>query len=101
MLGDTTLLHNYSPQKGNSSVRITDNSLSMVLEIESVNLTKDISLTVFLYIQHLDCNLFLVRKLSQDLNYIVKIFPHLCAFQEIKSRKIIGSAKLVSELYLL
>lgn len=80
MTKDATLLHNYSPKKGNSFVHIADGSRSMVLGIGSTYLTKDIILIPILQVQNLDCNLLSVRKLSQDLNCVVKFFPHLCAF---------------------
>lgn len=40
MIRDT--LHDYSPQKRNSSVRIVNGSLSTILVTDSVQLTKDI-----------------------------------------------------------
>lgn len=100
MTGDATLLHNYCPQTGNSSVRIADGSLSMVLGIGSAHLTEDIILTPVLHVQNLDCNLLSVRKFSQDLNCVAKFFPRLCEFQGMESGKTIGNAELVSGLYL-
>ena len=100
MTGDATLLHNYCPQTGNSSVRIADGSLSMVLGIRFAHLIEDIILTPVLHVQNLDCNLLSVRKFSQDLNCVAKFFPRLCEFQGMESGKTIGSAELVSGLYL-
>ena len=72
----------------------------MVLGIGSAHLTEDIILTSVLHVQNMDCNLLSVRKFSQDLNCITNFFPRLCEFQGMESGKTIGSAELVSGLYL-
>ena len=72
----------------------------MVLGIRSAHLTEDIILTLVLHIQNLDYNLLSIRKFSQDLNCVVKFFPRLYEFQGMESGKTIGSAELVSGLYL-
>lgn len=43
MSGDA--IHDYSPQKGNTSIRIIDGSLSTILGTSSIQLTKDIRLS--------------------------------------------------------
>ena len=56
MKRDVTLVHNYSPQKGNSFVTITSGSLFLLLGIRFAHSTKDIVLTSVLHVQNLDCN---------------------------------------------
>ncbi|RVW94161.1 Retrovirus-related Pol polyprotein from transposon RE1 [Vitis vinifera] len=41
------------------------------------------------------------NKLARDLQCVTKFYPNLCVFQDLKSGKMIGSAELCSELYLI
>ena len=54
-----------------------------------------------LHVPNLDCNLLLVSKLSQELNYVAKFSSDLCEFQVLDLGKTIGSARMCSGLYFL
>ena len=42
---------------------------------------------------NIDCNLFSINKLTKDMNCVAKFFNSHCEFQDLCSRKMIGSAK--------
>ena len=54
-----------------------------------------------LYVPSLSTNLLSVHKLAQSLNCCVIFSPHDCVFQDLATRKIIGTAKALNGLYYL
>ncbi|RVX06279.1 Retrovirus-related Pol polyprotein from transposon RE2 [Vitis vinifera] len=101
MTGDATILQNYKPSNGHSSVHIADGSKSKIAGTGSIKLTKDLYLDSVLHVPNLDCNLLSISKLARDLQCVTKFYPNSCVFQDLKSGKMIGSAELCSGLYLL
>ncbi|RVW83276.1 Retrovirus-related Pol polyprotein from transposon TNT 1-94 [Vitis vinifera] len=101
MTGDAAILQNYKPSNGHSSVHIADGSKSKIAGTGSIKLTKDLYLDSVLHVPNLDCNLLSISKLARDLQCVTKFYPNSCVFQDLKSGKMIGSAELCSELYLL
>ncbi|RVW83269.1 Retrovirus-related Pol polyprotein from transposon RE1 [Vitis vinifera] len=101
MTGDAAILQNYKPSNGHSSVHIVDGSKSKIVETGSIKLTKDLYLDSILHVPNLDYNLLSISKLARDLQCVTKFYPNSCVFQDLKSRKMIGSAELCSMLYLL
>lgn len=47
----------------------------------------------------LDCNFLSISKLTRDLNFVTKIFPNLCVFQDLELRKTIGLLQSVMGSY--
>ncbi|RVW33095.1 Retrovirus-related Pol polyprotein from transposon RE2 [Vitis vinifera] len=101
MTGDAAILQNYKPSNGHSSVHIADGSKSKIVGTGSIKLTKELNLDSVLHVPNLDCNLLSISKLVCDLQCVTKFYPNSCVFQDLKSGKMIGSAELCSELYLL
>ena len=57
MKGEKSLLDDYSPYKGNLTVKISDGSSSKVEGVGSVYLTDKLVLKTVLYVPKLACNL--------------------------------------------
>ena len=68
MTGNVDLLHNYNLCSENFIVRIADGSMSKVVGIGSICLTKDLILKSVLLVPNIICNLLSISKLSKDLN---------------------------------
>ncbi|RVW18491.1 Retrovirus-related Pol polyprotein from transposon RE1 [Vitis vinifera] len=90
MTGDAAILQNYKPSNGHSSVHIADGSKSKIAGTGSIKLTKDLYLDSVLHVPNLDCNLLSISKLAHDLQCVTKFYPNLCAFQDLKSGKMIA-----------
>jgi hypothetical protein len=80
-------------------IRIADGSYSSIVGKSLVNLSQNISLKNVLHVPKLTCNLLSVSKFYKDSNYRVTFVESYCVFQELKSKKMIGSAKLINGLY--
>lgn len=101
MIGDINVFQNYSPCSSLFAVPIADGLFSKVARTGSVKLTKELYLSVVLYVSKLDCNLISISKLMNELNCVTKFFPNLCKFQAVDSGKVINSVELCGGLYLL
>ena len=100
MTGDANLFHTFSPCQENLTINIADGSLSKVIGIGSISLTKNLIFNSALLVPKLDCNLLFISKLSRDKNCVAKFFSHYCVFQDLDLGKMISNAELSSRLYL-
>ena len=101
MTGNAKLFDHYELCSSNLNARVADGSLSKVARIGSVTISNTITLHSVLLVPNLDCNLVSISKLTQDLKCVTKFFPDHCVFQDSDSGRMIGSAKLISGLYIL
>ena len=59
------------------------------------------TLESILHVPNLSCNFLSISKLARDMNCVAKIFPSYYEFQDLCSRRTIGSAKEIDGLYYL
>lgn len=93
------LFSTYTPCAGNIKVKIADGSLSTVAGKWSIQISKSITLNSVLHVPNLSCNLLSVSQLTKKSNCSVEFFPSYCVFQDLSSRKTIGSAREYAGLY--
>ena len=101
MTGDLSVFHDDVPNFDNYTIRIADGTLSKVVGIGTVIISKDITLNSILFVPNLDCNLLSVSKITRDFNCITKFSSNICVFQVLNLARKIGSAKLWAGFYLL
>lgn len=82
----------------NLSVRIANGSLSKVVGIGSVQISPNLTLKSVLHVPMIDCNLISIGKLTRDNHCHANFSPNVCVFQELGSKKKIGSAEMCSGL---
>ena len=92
MTRDASISQHYKLNHGVSIIRIADGSLSKVVGIGTIQLTKDLIPSHVLHVPNLDCNLISISKLTCDLNCVTKFYPNLCEFQAMDLGKVIGNA---------
>ena len=95
----SSLFKSYSPCPGNQKIRIADGRFSPIAGKGQINISNTIELQSVLHVPNLACNLLSVSKLSKDSKCRVIFFDSYCEFQDLSSRKMIGSAKMVNGLY--
>ena len=98
----TNLSHlfiSYTPYSRNKKVRIADGSLSSIIGQGSIRLSDKIVLQFVLHVPKLSCNLLSISRLSNNSNCRVVFCASLCEFQDLKSGMMIGSARLIDNLY--
>ena len=98
----TNLSHlfiSYTPCSGNKKVNISYGSLSSISMQGSIRLSNKIVLQSILYVPKLSCNLLSVSCLSKDSNCLVVFCASLCEFQDLNLGMMIGSARLIDNLY--
>ena len=100
MTGNATLVCKIHSCPSGLSVRIAYGSLSTIIDIGTIVVSKNLVLNSVLYISNLKCNLLSVHKLSKDLNCLTKFYPTWCEFQDISSGRMIGNAEERAGLYL-
>ena len=79
MIGDIKLLMEFDPCYENWTTKLVNGSLSRVVVIGSIVISKDLSLCVLL-VPSLDCNLLSISKLTHDQNCVAKFSKNLCEF---------------------
>ena len=80
MIGDATILQNYTPCSRDYMIHIADGPLLKVVGIGSVVISKDLTLDSVLLVPNWDCNLLSISKLTQEKNSVIKFFPNHCVF---------------------
>ena len=93
------LFSTYSPCAGNLKVKIADGTLSPVAGKGSIRIAESIILNLVLHVPNLSCNLLSISQLTKQSNCSAKFLPSHCVFQDLSSRKTIGSAKEREGLY--
>ena len=83
----------------NRTVQIANGSVLKVCGTGSVPLGPNLSLRNVLYVPGFSFNLLSISKLTSDLSCNAMFSPSLCQFQDLRTGKVIGSAKEVSGLY--
>ena len=73
--------------------------VSHLLQIMPNNFFESIDLKSVVQVPKLACNLLSVSKLSKDSNCRVNFFSFRCEFQDQRSGKMIGSARMIDGLY--
>ena len=81
MSRDATIFQNYTLYSGNYTFHIADGSLSKVARTGSIVVYKDLTLDFVLLVPNLDCSFLSISKLTQEKNYVTKIFPNHCFFK--------------------
>ena len=71
---------NYTPCSRNYIVHIVDGSLSKVVGIGSIVISKDLTRNSVLLVPNLDCNMLSISKLTQEKNCVTKFFSYHCVF---------------------
>ena len=80
MAGNESLFDSYNPCTEIYTMRIADGSVSKVVGIGSIVLTKDLILKFVLLVPNLVCNLLLVNKLIKDMNCVTNFHSKYCEF---------------------
>lgn len=101
MVEDINVFKDYNPCTSNRVVQIVDGASSLVTGTRSVQLTKDLHFYFVCYVPTLDCNLLSINKLTRDLQCVTSFDSNICDFQEVDSRKVIGSVEMHVGQYLL
>ena len=76
MTRDATIFQNYTLYYGNYTFHIADGSLSKVARTGSIVVSKDLNFV--LLVPNLDCSFLSISKLTQEKNYVTKIFLNHC-----------------------
>ena len=98
---NATLFHIYNPYSEKYEVRIADGSLSIVVGINSIVISKNLTLRSVLLFLNPTCNFLSINKITRDLNCITMFFPTYCEFQELDSGMTIDNVKECVGLYIL
>lgn len=89
----------YSPCTNNPKVTVTDGFLSFVAAKGSIQISNSIVRKFILHVPNLSCNLMSINQLTKDSYYSAKFILSHCIFQDLLSRKTIGSVKECEEPY--
>ena len=101
MTEDASMSQDYKTSINNTSVRIAYGSHTKIARTCTIRLMKELHLNYVLYVPNSAYNLLSISKFTRDQNCVTKFYPNMCVFQDLNSRKTIGSAELCSGLYLL
>ncbi|KAK4254159.1 hypothetical protein QN277_020331 [Acacia crassicarpa] len=101
MTDDKTLFTSYTPITKGMTVRIADDSESVVTGIGTVKVSPELSLHSVLHVPKLKCNLLSVSQLAKEERCRVNFFATCCSFQDLLTGTTIGSAKELDGLYYL
>lgn len=101
MTGLSNLFSSYITCSGRQQVKIADGSLTSVSGKGSIPVTPSMSLSSVLHVPNLSTNLLSVSSLTKHLNCSVTFFPDHCVFQDLVTKKMIGSGRERAGLYLL
>ena len=93
------LYTSYEPSSRKQKVKIVDVSLASIAGKEFIPLSKTLSLDSTLHVPRLSCSLLLISKITKDHNFVAKLFPSYCEFQDLHTRKLICVDKEVVRLY--
>ena len=74
------IFKNYIFCFGNFTVHMVDGSFSKMVGTSFVAIFKDLILGYVLLVSNLDWNLLSISKLTQEKNFVIKLFPNHYAF---------------------
>ncbi|XP_070054777.1 uncharacterized protein [Nicotiana tomentosiformis] len=99
MTGFSKGFQNYSPSPKGDCVRIANGYLTPVYGTGYVICTPDITLLSVLHVPEFSVNLLFVSAITKKLNCSIEFFPDYYIFQDLQTRKRIGSGRLHDDLY--
>ena len=99
MTGREKLFSSYTPSPRNHRVKFVDGSYTVIAGIGTIEIGPMISLKEVLHVPNVSYNLISIRKITKELNCLVKFSPTDCVFQDRISGRTIGNAKEFNGLY--
>ena len=96
-----TFFSTFSLCTNHQTVRIANGTRTKVVGTGTIHLSNTLILKSVLFVPDLDCNLISVSRLNHDLNCETKFLANSCVFQDLSTRKVIGSADFRAGLYIL
>ena len=90
-----------SPSSGKEKVRTTDGSLSSIFGKGVIKIFNSLPLSSVLYVSNFSTNLLSIVRITYDLNCSITFFPSHCVFQDLSTKKVIGSGREENGLYFL
>jgi hypothetical protein len=101
MIGASNLFNTYSPCSDKEKVRVDNGSMAPIIGRGSIRCTKTLSLSPVLHVPKFLVNLLSVSSITKSLNFRSWFDPTRCAFQELKTRRILGARTEHDGLYYL
>lgn len=101
MSGSSNLFSEYNPSSGQEKVCIVDGTMSSVSGKGSIHATSSLPLSSVFHVPNFGVNLLSLSRVTCDLNCSVTFFPDHCLFQDLITRKRIGSGREEHGLYIL
>ncbi|KAK8951032.1 hypothetical protein KSP39_PZI004596 [Platanthera zijinensis] len=101
MTGSASGFTSYTPLSGRDKVIAANGSLSAIAGKGTVSCSPDLSLSSVLHVPSFPRNLLSISHLTTSLNCSVTFFPNVCVFQDLATRRTLGSGRNVGGLYLL
>ncbi|XP_028113623.1 uncharacterized protein LOC114311676 [Camellia sinensis] len=101
IFGSSSLFSEYTPSPGQEKVRITDGTILFLSWKDLIHATSSLSLVSILHVLNFNVNLLCLSRITRDLNCSVIFFPDHCLFQDLITRKRIGSGREEHGLYIL
>ena len=80
-------------------VNLPNGSSLPISSIGQATLSPNIFLDKVFYIPGFTCNLLSISQITQQLNCVVMFFPTFCIFQDLTSRKLIGTGEMRNRIY--
>ena len=74
-------------------VQVANGSLNPINGKVNVSFTPNITLSSFLHVPNMFCNSLFISKLTKPQNCSITFFPTHCMFQDLVTKKMIGSTK--------
>ena len=99
--GSSLVFSAYKPYSGQDKVKIVDGTISSVSGKSLVRVSTSLSLSSVLHVSSFSNNLLSISRLTRDKNCSVTFFPSHCVFQDLITRRKIGSGREDNGLYLL
>ncbi|KAK8951871.1 hypothetical protein KSP39_PZI004884 [Platanthera zijinensis] len=101
MTGSASGFTSYSPLSGRDKVIAANGSLSAIAGKGTVPCSPDLSLSSVLHVPSFPRNLLSISHLTTSLHCSVTFFPDVCVFQDLATKRTLGSGRNVGGLYLL
>lgn len=99
MSGISSLFSNF--RSLNSRIVLVDGSFKPVLGTGDINPTSSLSLSSGLFVPQFPFNLLSVSQLTKSLHCSITFSPSSCVFQDLRTKKVIGSGHERNGLYYL
>ena len=101
MTGSSPVFSDYKPYSRQDKVKIADGTVSSVSGKGLVRVSPSLSLSSVLHVPSFSNNLLSISRITRDQNCSVTFFPSHCIFQDLITRRTIGSGREENGLYLL